>query len=76
MNVIATLIAVAQTYRVAWQGDDGPRPGGPTVTLEAPPIEGETINLDDGTPVAVEQVEEVAHWRPVVWARRLPRSAS
>jgi len=71
----ATLIAVAQTYRVAWQGEDGPRPGGPTVTLEAPPAEGETINLDDGMRVAVEQVEEVAHWRPVVWARRLPRGS-
>jgi hypothetical protein len=72
----ATLIAVAQTYRVAWQGEDGPRPGGPTVTLEAPPTEGETIHLDDGTRVAVDHVQEVAHWRPVVWARRLPRASA
>jgi hypothetical protein len=67
---------VPETYRVAWQGEAGPRPGGPTVTLETPPAEGETINLDDGTRAAVEQVGEVAHWRTVVWARRLPRNAS
>jgi hypothetical protein len=71
----ATLTAVPETYRVAWQGEDGPRPSGPTVTLDAPPAEGETIHLDDGTRVAVEHVQEIAHWRPVVWARRLPKSA-
>ena len=41
------------------------------MTLEVPPAEGETIRLDDGTRVAVEEVQEIAHWRPVVWARRL-----
>jgi hypothetical protein len=76
VNPIATLLAVAETYRVAWQGEDGPRPGGPTVTLEAPPGEGETIHLDDGTRAAVDRVQEVEFWRPVVWARRLPRGSA
>jgi hypothetical protein len=71
----ATLTAVSETYRVAWQGEDGPRPGGPTVTLDDPPAAGETIHLDDGTRVAVDHVQEVEFWRPVVWARRLPRTS-
>lgn len=63
---------MAETFRVAWRGEDGPRPDGPTATLESQPGEGDTIRLDDGTPAAVEFVQLVEHWRPIIWARRLP----